>query len=48
MPDDLLAAMRQAVVDGAPETAAALARSALERGLDPLAAIQDGFVLGLN
>jgi corrinoid protein of di/trimethylamine methyltransferase len=48
MPDDLLTAMRQAVVDCAPDTAAALARSALERGLDPLATIQEGFVLGLN
>ncbi len=45
---DTLAAMRQSIVDGACETAAALAQKALEQGADPLEAIDHGFVPGMN
>jgi corrinoid protein of di/trimethylamine methyltransferase len=40
-------AMRQSIVDGAPETAASLARNALEIGIRPLDAIDNGFVPGM-
>ncbi len=48
MHEAILAAMRQSILDGAPDIAAALARRALEAGLDPLAAIQEGYVGGLR
>jgi corrinoid protein of di/trimethylamine methyltransferase len=48
MSDELFAAMRQSVVDGAPQTAAELARHALARGIAPLAAIDRGFLPGLH
>jgi len=41
------AAMRQSIVDGAPESASALARQALEQGIAPLEAINQGFVPGM-
>lgn len=41
-------AMRQSVVDGEPEDAERLAREALAHGLDPLEAINRGFVPGIN
>jgi corrinoid protein of di/trimethylamine methyltransferase len=41
------AAMRQSVVDGAPETALALAKQALREGLHPLEVIDNGFVPGM-
>jgi corrinoid protein of di/trimethylamine methyltransferase len=40
-------AMRQSIVDGAPDTAATLARNALDSGLLPLDAIDQGFVPGM-
>jgi len=40
-------AMRQSIVDGAPDTAATLARTALDSGLLPLEAIDHGFVPGM-
>ena len=40
-------AMRQSIVDGAPDTAATLARAALDSGLLPLDAIDRGFVPGM-
>jgi len=40
-------AMRQSIVDGAPDTAASLARNALETGIRPLDAIDNGFVPGM-
>ena len=40
-------AMRQSVVDGAPETAGTLAKRALALGVDPLEAIDRGFVPGM-
>jgi corrinoid protein of di/trimethylamine methyltransferase len=48
MHDELLAAMRQSILDGDPDRSAALARSAIERGLPPLDAIRGGFVPGLD
>jgi corrinoid protein of di/trimethylamine methyltransferase len=48
MSDELFTAMRQSVIDGDAEQAEVLARQALERGLDPLDAINKGFVEGVN
>lgn len=48
MNDDLLRAMRQSIVDGAPDSAAKLARKAVADGIDPLQAINDGFVPGMT
>ena len=48
MSEELFAAMRQSVVDGDAEQAEALARQSLEQGLDPLQAINQGFVQGVN
>lgn len=42
------AAMRQAIVDGAPENAADLAKQALAEGITPLEAIDLGFVPGMT
>jgi len=47
MSDELFSAMRQSIVDGEAEQAADLARQALAQGLDPLAAIDQGFVPGV-
>jgi len=40
--------LAQAVIDGEPEEAEALARQALEQGLDPLACINEGLTSGIN
>jgi len=48
MPDNIFAAMRQSVVDGAPDTASTLAHQALTAGIAPLDAINDGFVPGMQ
>lgn len=48
MTQDLFDAMRQSIVDGNPEQAEALARQALAQGIDPLEAINRGFVPGVN
>ncbi|MGZ6269668.1 MAG: corrinoid protein [Candidatus Limnocylindrales bacterium] len=44
----LFAELRQSIVDADPERAAALAAEALQQGVDPLSAIDDGFVPGLR
>jgi corrinoid protein of di/trimethylamine methyltransferase len=41
-------AMAQSIIDGEVEEAGQLARQAMEAGIDPLAAINDGFVKGLD
>jgi corrinoid protein of di/trimethylamine methyltransferase len=41
-------AMTQSIADGEPEQAAALAKQALADGIDPLDAINQGFVIGVN
>jgi corrinoid protein of di/trimethylamine methyltransferase len=48
MPTDNFAAMRQSIIDGAPDQAASLAQQALEQGTPPLEAIDYGFVPGMN
>jgi len=48
MPSDHFATMRQSIIDGAPESAADLARQALELGIAPLEAIDRGFVPGMT
>ncbi|MCK4452033.1 MAG: corrinoid protein [Anaerolineae bacterium] len=40
--------MAQSTIDGEPDVAERLARQALERGVDPLEAINQGFVAGMN
>ena len=40
--------MRRSVLDGAPEHAAELAQRALQLGIDPLEAINQGYVAGMN
>ncbi len=48
MTDEAFSAMRRSIVDGAPDTAAALAREALRVGIPPLDAINLGFVPGMH
>ena len=48
MTQDLFAAMRQSVIDGDSDAAAELARQSLAAGMDPLAAIDEGFVPGIH
>jgi corrinoid protein of di/trimethylamine methyltransferase len=48
MSTELFDAMRQSIVDGETEQAEALARQALEQNVDPLKAINEGFVPGIN
>jgi corrinoid protein of di/trimethylamine methyltransferase len=44
MYEETLQAMRQSIMDGAPAHAAAAAEQALHQGMDPLEAIDNGFV----
>jgi len=48
MPNDTLSAMRQSIIDGAPDTASGLAQQALTAGLAPLDAINHGYVPGMH
>ena len=48
MTEDLFNAMAQSVIDGEPEMAAQLAQQAIEQGIDPLDAINQGYVSGLD
>jgi len=48
MPNDTLAAMRQSIIDGAPDTASDLARQALASGMAPTEAINNGYVPGMH
>jgi corrinoid protein of di/trimethylamine methyltransferase len=48
MSEQLLAAMAESIVDGEAEEAEELARQAILLGMEPLTAINQGFVLGLN
>jgi len=48
MPEDAFSAMRQSIIDGAPDTASDLARRALAAGIAPLEAINDGYVPGMQ
>jgi len=48
MPDNTFSAMRQSVIDGAPDTAANLAQKAVAAGVAPLEAINNGYVPGMH
>jgi len=48
MSEDTYSAMRQSIVNGAPETAAELAQQALANGIAPLDAINNGYVRGMH
>lgn len=48
MHEELFAAMRQSVIDGDPDEVRVLAQRALELGIDPLEAINRGFVPGVT
>jgi corrinoid protein of di/trimethylamine methyltransferase len=48
MPNDTLSAMRQSIIDGAPDTASNLAEQALAVGMAPIEAIDNGYVPGMH
>jgi corrinoid protein of di/trimethylamine methyltransferase len=48
MTEELFQKMAQSILDGDSDVAIALAKQAVEAGLDPLDAISKGFVLGVN
>jgi corrinoid protein of di/trimethylamine methyltransferase len=48
MSKELFEKMAQSIIDGESEVAVALAKHAIESGIDPLEAITKGFVLGVN
>ncbi len=48
MSEELFQAMRQSIIDGAPDTASSLAEAGLQTGIGPLAAINEGFVPGMS
>lgn len=48
MSSDLFTAMAQSIIDGEVGAAADLARQALDLGIDPLEAINQGYVLGVQ
>lgn len=48
MSEELFKAMAQSIIDGDSEEADRLARLAIEQGIDPLEAINKGFVVGVN
>jgi corrinoid protein of di/trimethylamine methyltransferase len=48
MTEELFKAMAQSIIDGDAEVAEKLARQAVEQGIDPLEAINQGYVIGVN
>jgi corrinoid protein of di/trimethylamine methyltransferase len=48
MPDPNFPAMRQSIIDGAPDTASSLAQQAVASGVAPLDAINNGYVPGMH
>lgn len=48
MSKELFEKMAQSIIDGEAEVAEALAKHAIETGIDPLEAITKGFVVGVN
>ena len=48
MSHELFTAMRQSIIDGAPDTARALAESGIQSGILPLEAIHEGYVPGMS
>jgi len=47
MPDETFFAMRQSIIDGAPDTATSLAQQAVAQGVAPIDAINSGYVPGM-
>jgi len=45
---ETFAAMRQSIIDGASNRSAELARQSVELGIDPITAIEQGYVPGVN
>jgi corrinoid protein of di/trimethylamine methyltransferase len=48
MSEELFREMAQTIIDGDPEAAEALAKRTIAEGIDPLDAINKGFVVGVN
>ncbi|HSQ39677.1 MAG TPA: B12-binding domain-containing protein, partial [Anaerolineales bacterium] len=48
MSEELLKQMAQSIIDGDSDASAQLARQSIAEGMDPLKAITDGFVIGVN
>ena len=48
MSEELFQAMRQSIIDGAPDTARGLAETGLQKGIAPLTAIQEGYMPGMS
>jgi corrinoid protein of di/trimethylamine methyltransferase len=48
MVNDTLSAMRQSIIDGAPDTASTLAQESVTSGMAPIDAINNGFVAGMH
>lgn len=48
MPENTFPAMRQAIIDGASDTASSLAQQAVTAGISPLDAINNGYVPGMH
>ncbi|HEY5627444.1 MAG TPA: corrinoid protein [Nitrospira sp.] len=48
MTEEIFRKLAEAVIDGEPEVAEALAAEALERGLDPLECINEGLMVGIK
>jgi dimethylamine corrinoid protein len=48
MNEEMFKAMAQSIIDGEPEEAERLARQSIEAGIDPLEAINQGFVPGVD
>ena len=48
MTEEIFKQMAQSVINGEPEDAEALAKQAVAQGVDPLQAINEGFVQGVN
>ena len=48
MSEELLKQMAQSIIDGDSDVSARLAQQSIAEGMDPLSAITDGFVIGVN
>lgn len=48
MPEDNFSAMRQSIIDGAPDTASGLAQQAMSAGIAPIDAINNGYAPGMH
>jgi trimethylamine corrinoid protein len=48
MSEELFKKMAQSIIDGDSDASVALAKEAIDAGMDPLEAITNGFVLGVN